>query len=79
MVAGRLAKDKFFRSTYVARLTPLGILTSIAILYLYYVAFTQRKSVLTHAAAMLAIPFFLLPLTFVRILQGGRSLCQPRV
>ena len=71
MAAGFLAKDNPFHSTYGARLTPVDILTSTAILYLYYVALSQRKSVLTHAAAMLAIPFFLLPPIFVRILQVG--------
>ena len=71
MAAGFLAKDNPFHSTYGARLTPVDILTSITILYLYYVALSQRKSVLTHAAAMLAIPFFLLPPIFVRILQVG--------
>ena len=71
MAAGFLAKDNPFHSAYGARLTPVDILTSIAIIYLYYVALSQRKSVLTHAAAMLAIPFFLLPPIFVRILQVG--------
>ena len=71
MAAGFLAKDNPFHSTYGARLTPVDILTSAAILYLYFVALSQRKSVLTHAAAMLAIPFFLLPPIFVRILQVG--------
>lgn len=71
MAAGFLLKDNPFHALYGARLAPVDIMASGAVLYLYYVALSRRRSVLTHAAAMLAIPLFLLPPIFVRIMQIG--------
>lgn len=68
MAAGFITGDNLFHSTFGARLVPVDALASGAILYLYFVALSERRSVLTHAAAMLAIPLFLLPPIFVRIL-----------
>ena len=69
MAAGFVIRDNPFHATFGARLTPVDALTSGAVLYLYFAALSRRRSVLTHAAAMLSIPLFLLPPIFVRILQ----------
>lgn len=71
MASGFLTGDNPFHAAFGARLTPVDALASVAVLYLYFVALRERRSVLTHAAAMLAIPLFLLPPVFVRILQIG--------
>ena len=68
MAAGFVAADNPFHAMYGARLTPVDTVTSLAVLYLYYIALTRRRSVLTHASAMLTIPLFLLPPIFVRLL-----------
>ena len=74
MAAGFVARDNPFHAMYGARLTTVDTLTSLAILYLYYLALSRRRAVLTHAAAMLAIPLFLLPPIFVRLMQIGGPL-----
>ncbi len=68
MAAGFVVKDNPFHAMYGARLVPVDTLTSIAVLYLYYLAVSRRRSVFIHAAAMLAIPLFLLPPIFVRLM-----------
>ena len=68
MATGFVTSDNLFHSTFGARLVPVDALGSAAILYLYFVALSERRSVLTHAAAMLVVPLFLLPPIFVRIL-----------
>jgi hypothetical protein len=67
MAAGFVVKDNPFHAMYGARLVPVDTLTSMAVLYLYYVALSRRRSVFTHSAAMLAIPLFLLPPIFGRL------------
>jgi hypothetical protein len=74
MAAGFVAGGTPFQSTFGARLTPVDLLTSGAILYLYHVALSRRRSVLVHASAMLAIPLFLVPPIAVRLLQIGGPL-----
>src|SRR4051812_38847544 len=74
MAAGFVAGANPFEGTFGARLTPVDLLTSGAILYLYPVAVSRRRSVLVHAAAMLAIPLFLVPPIAVRLLQIGGPL-----
>ena len=74
MAAGFVARDNPFQSLFGARLTPVDLLTSGAILFLYYVAVSRRRSVLVHASAMLAIPLFLVPPIFVRLFQIGGPL-----
>jgi hypothetical protein len=74
MAAGFVARANPFQTLFGARLTPVDLLTSGAILYLYYVAVSRRRSVLVHASAMLAIPLFLVPPIFVRLFQIGGPL-----
>ena len=74
MAAGFVVKDNPFHAMYGARLVPVDTLTSIAVLYLYYVAVSRRRSVFTHSAAMLAIPLFLLPPIFGRLLLAAGPL-----
>jgi hypothetical protein len=74
MAAGFVAGGTPFQSTFGARLTPVDLLTSGAILYLYHLAVSRRRSVLVHASAMLAIPLFLVPPIAVRLLQIGGPL-----
>jgi hypothetical protein len=74
MAAGFVAGGSPFQSLFGARLTPVDLLTSAAILYLFHVAVSRRRSVLVHASAMLAIPFFLVPPIAVRLLQIGGPL-----
>jgi hypothetical protein len=74
MAAGFVARATPFQSTFGARLTPVDLLTSGAILYLYHLAVSRRRSVLVHASAMLAIPLFLVPPIGVRLLQIGGPL-----
>jgi hypothetical protein len=74
MAAGFVARANPFQSLFGARLTPVDLLTSGALLYLYYIAVSRRRSVLVHASAMLAIPLFLVPPIFVRLFQIGGPL-----
>ncbi|MDB5671094.1 MAG: hypothetical protein JWO25_2053, partial [Alphaproteobacteria bacterium] len=67
--AGFVARDGPFHSAFGARLTPVDMLTSAATLFLYYQALRNRRSMLTHAAALLAMPLFLLPPILGRLLQ----------
>ncbi|MDB5708280.1 MAG: hypothetical protein JWL96_350 [Sphingomonas bacterium] len=69
MAAGFVSHDNIFHQTFGARLTPVDIATSVVVLFLYYVAVSRRRVVQVHAAAMLAIPLFLLPPIFVRVFQ----------
>ena len=71
MAAGFVARDNPFHSLFGARLTPVDIVASVAILYLYHLAVSRRGAVLLHASAMLAIPFFLVAPIMVRLLQIG--------
>ncbi|HEX6375585.1 MAG TPA: hypothetical protein VFZ91_07675 [Allosphingosinicella sp.] len=74
MAAGFVARANPFQSLFGARLTPVDLLTSGAILLLYYVAVSRRRAVLVHASAMLAIPLFLVPPILVRLFQIGGPL-----
>jgi hypothetical protein len=74
MATGFTASGTPFQSLFGARLTPVDLLTSGAILFLYRVAVSRRRSVLVHASAMLAIPLFLVPPIAVRLLQMGGPL-----
>jgi hypothetical protein len=69
MAAGFAARDNVFHQIFGARLTPVDTVTSLTVLYLYYVAVGRRREVQVHAAAMLAILLFLLPPIFVRVFQ----------
>jgi hypothetical protein len=71
MAAGFAAKDGPFHILFGARLTPVDLIGSLIVLYLFWLAVSRRRSVLVHAAAMLAIPFFLVTPIFVRLLQIG--------
>jgi hypothetical protein len=71
MAAGFAAKDGPFHILFGARLTPVDLIGSLIILYLYWLAVSRRRAVLVHAAAMLAIPFFLVTPILVRLLQIG--------
>jgi hypothetical protein len=70
MAAGFVVRDNPFHTMFGARLTAVDIITSGGILFLYWHGLRRRRSVLTHAAAMLAIVLFLLPPIVVRLLQG---------
>ncbi len=74
MAAGFVARANPFQTLFGARLTPVDLLTSAALLWLYYVAVSRRRSVLVHSSAMLAIPLFLVPPILVRLLQIGGPL-----
>jgi hypothetical protein len=74
MAAGFVARSNPFESEFGARLTPVDLLTSGAVLFLFHVAVSRRRSVLVHASAMLAIPLFLVPPIGVRLLQIGGPL-----
>ena len=74
MAAGFAAKDGPFHALFGARLTPVDLIGSVVILYLYWLAVSQRRAVLVHAAAMLAIPFFLVTPIVSRLLQIGGPL-----
>jgi hypothetical protein len=74
MAAGFAAGGSPFQSAFGARLTSVDLLTSGAILYLYYIAVSRRRAVPVHASAMLAIPLFLVPPIGVRLLQIGGPL-----
>ncbi len=67
--AGFAAADGGFHIAYGAPLTSVDIITSAAVLFLYYTALRRRGEMLVHAAAMLAIPLFLIPPILVRAMQ----------
>jgi hypothetical protein len=69
MATGFVVRDNPFHSMYGARLTPVDLLTSAGVLYLYCVALMNRRRVMVHASAMLAIVLFLIPPILVRLLQ----------
>ncbi|HEY0312029.1 MAG TPA: hypothetical protein VGC56_05985 [Allosphingosinicella sp.] len=71
MAGGFAAKDGPFHILFGARLTPVDLIGSLIVLYLYWLAVSRRRAVLVHAAAMLAIPFFLVTPIIVRLLQIG--------
>lgn len=71
MGAGFVARDNPFHTIFGAQLAPVDLIASLAILHLYYVALSRRRSVLVHAAAMLSIPLFLMPPILGRVIQIG--------
>lgn len=67
--AGFAASDGGFHIAYGAPLTSVDIITSAVVLFLYSTALRRRGEMLVHAAAMLAIPLFLIPPILVRAMQ----------
>lgn len=74
MAGGYAAKDGPFHILFGARLAPVDLIGSATILYLYWLAVSRRRAVLVHAAAMLAIPFFLVTPILSRLMQIGGPL-----
>ena len=68
--AGFAASDGGFHIAYGAPLTSVDLITSAAALFLYYTALRWRAKMLVHAAAMLAIPLFLIPPILGRAMQA---------